>query len=550
MKNLKTLVLMQLKDKVDFSYLKSTKGTIFKIVLSLLKFGIITGLIYAGFYVLSLLKLVSLLPGIPQNFFASVFTIMFILSVIFCTFGLMKNLYYTKDNQLLLTLPANRTVVFTSKLIVYYLYELIRNTTFMLPLFVAYAIINSFPIYFYLWLIIAFLIVTALPVVIGSLLSIPTMYVMNFIKQYKWLEYSILVLFITGTVFAILAFINAIPENLDIVGSWGTTFWQIQSFIAMFNKIFLPIGWVVTAIFGTRYGVSNQLFLGKQWLCMLGAVLVIIAIAAITYFIVRPLFFHMASTPFEYKKKHIKHQHKNKKLGGVFSAIKKELMLNYRTPEKFYGLLVVVVGMPIAILLLNKLYAAMDTRLTGTNMTIAFNILMILLISLSSSVGMAKTYSEEGASSYLLKTTPKSYLQLLTSKLLVNMFLVSISILVTTWIFTSYIGYTFTQKLAIFFMLEFIYLAHLLWSAEMDIMNPQTAHYQTTGTHTNNPNEIRSTIYAFILSAVFALLTFFLISERLKVAFIKMVFVASALLALRIYLYVNKIKVYFKESAL
>ena len=133
---------MQIKDKIDLSYLKSKKSTIFKIVLSVIKFAVITAAFWLGFFVLGMLHLVSLQPGIPTNFFSALFTIMFILSIIVCTFGLMKNLYYTKDNPLLLTLPANRTTVFTSKLLVYYIYELVRNINYMLPLLLAYCIIT------------------------------------------------------------------------------------------------------------------------------------------------------------------------------------------------------------------------------------------------------------------------------------------------------------------------------------------------------------------------------------------------------------------------
>lgn len=548
MKGLKTLVFMQLKDKIDLSYLKSKKATIFKIVLSILKFGIVTALIWLGFKILSMLKLVSLLPGIPTNFFTALFTIMFMLSIIVCTFGLMKNLYYTKDNALLLTFPVNRTVVFTSKLLVYYLYELIRNTTYMLPLLLAYEIINSVPIYFYLWLVVAYFIVTAVPVAIGALLSIPLMYITNFVKQQKWLEYTLVVVFVGAIVWGLIAIIRAIPENLDIIGSWGTTFWQIQEFLTSFNKIFLPIGWIVTMAVGGRYGVVNTLFSLKQFLCTIGIVASVAGIVALTYLIVRPLFFHMASSPFEYRKKNIKKTKTNSRLVGFVSSIKKELLLNYRTPEKFYGLLAIIFGLPIAIALLNKIYSAMDTRLTGTNMTIAFNILMILLIALASNAGMSRAYSEEGASSYLTKTTPKPYLQVLFSKICVNAVLVSISLLVATIIFTTAVGYSVMKTILIYLMIEAVYLAHLLWSAEMDIMNPQTMAYQTTGTHSNNPNEIKSTITSFILSALFAFLVYFFIVKSPNSIWIKLALVALAFFALRLYLYINKIKVYFKEK--
>lgn len=548
MKGLKTLVFMQLKDKIDLSYLKSKKATIFKVVLSILKFGIVTALIWLGFKILGMLKLVSLLPGIPSNFFTALFTIMFALSIIVCTFGLMKNLYYTKDNTLLLTFPVNRTIVFTSKLLVYYLYELIRNTTYILPLLLAYGIINTMPFYFYLWLVVAYFIITAVPVAIGALLSIPLMYITNFVKQQKWLEYTLVAVFVGAAVWGLVAIIKAIPSDIDIIGSWGTTFWQIQEFLTNFNNIFLPFVWVATLAVGTRYGVVNSLFSLKQILCTIGTIATVAGIIGITYLIVRPLFFHMASSPFEYRKKSVKKTKSNSRLASFMSSIKKEVLLNYRTPEKFYGLLAIVFGLPIAIALLNKIYSAMDTRLTGTNMTIAFNVLMILLIALSSNAGMSKAYSEEGASSYLAKTTPKPYLQVLFSKICINAVLVSISLLVATIMFTTAVGYSAIKTILIYLMIEFVYLSHLLWSAEMDIMNPQTMAYQTTGTHSNNPNEIKSTITSFILSALFAFLVYFFIVRSPNSIWIKLMLVALAFFALRLYLYINKIKVYFKEK--
>lgn len=548
MNGLKTLVFMQIKDKIDLSYLKSKKSTIFKIVLSVIKFAVITAAFWLGFFVLGMLHLVSLQPGIPTNFFSALFTIMFILSIIVCTFGLMKNLYYTKDNPLLLTLPANRTTVFTSKLLVYYIYELVRNINYMLPLLLAYCIINGLPIYFYLWLIVGYFVVTAVPVVIGALLSIPMMYITNFVKQHKWLEYILVAGTVTGVILGLLAIINAIPEDLDIIGSWGTTFWKIQDFLTKFNKILVPFYWLVVALVGVRYGTANQIFTGKQFLCMGGTLLAVAAVIGITYLLVRPLFFHMASSPFEFKKKNIKKSKRNWTLNGFISAIKKEVLLNYRTPEKFYGLLAVVAGLPISILLLNRIYAAMDTKLAGTNMTIVFNILMILLIALASNASVSRAYSEEGASSYLIKTSPKSYLQSLFAKICINAVTMTISILITTIIFCDFMQFTFIKTLLIFIMIESLYIAHLVWSAEMDFMNPQTQQYQTTGTHSNNPNEVKSTVFSFVLSVMFALLTFFFISKSPNSVWIKLMLMAVAFCALRIYLYIIKIKVYFKEK--
>lgn len=548
MKNFKALVLMQLKDKIDTSFLKSTKATIFKVVLTLVKFIVVTAIIYFAFSLLSFLRLISLLPGIPQNFFSLVFTIMFVLSIIFCTVGLMKNLYLTNDNALLLTFPVNRTTVFTSKLIVYYIYELARNITYILPIFIAYGIINGLVWYYYIWILFAYIILTAIPVVIGGLLSIPLMYVVNFVRKYKPLEISILTVFIVLVVTCLILLISAIPANINLVGTWGTTYWEIQEFIESFNAIFVPIGWLAIMMAGQRYGVTNEMFTATQWYALLGSLGLIIIVLGLMYLLVRPLYFKMASSPFEYKKTRITKVPKISKHNSFVSMIRKELTINTRSSEKSYGLLFVLIGMPISIYLLNQIYSAMDTRLSGANMAIAFNIMLILLMALSSSVSYAHIYSEEGASSYLQKTNPKPYIQGLFAKLIIPMIITTVAILASVAIFAGFVKYNFWQGILVFLLIELMYVGHLLWSAELDIMNPQTQQYKTTGAHVNNPNDIRSTLYALLLSALIAFLTYFFISESTQTVWYKVLVVAVIFFALRVWLYINKIKVYYKEK--
>lgn len=547
MKGLKTLCLMQLKEKIDFSFLKSRKQTIFKVVLTLLKFALITAVIYFGLYIIGYLRLVSLLPGIPENFFAVIFTFIIMLSIIVCTFGLVKTLYFSRDNFVLLTMPVKRTQVFLSKIIVFGIYEYLRNLYFVLPLLLSLGIINKMPFYFYLWLPIAILIITCTCVSIGALLSIPMLFIENFIKSYKIIEYTVVALMIAGISIILILLINAIPENFDLIGTWGTTFWEVQKFLTKFNQIFMPFYILTIAITGTRYGISNHFF-GKEQFIDLGIVVLAVAIIfALTFLIVRPLYFHMASTPFEFRKKTINKTFRNKQISALKSNIKKDIMITYRTPEKFYLLITILIGLPLAIFLLNKIYLAMDTRLTGTNMSIAFNILMILLIVLSTSTNLAHIISEEGGASYLIKTHPKSYIKSILSKLILNFVCVSVSLLITVVIFTSFLKIGIIKTGIVYLTLLCIYTGHMLYSVELDVMNPQTERYQTEDINLNNPNDIKSVVVAFILSTLIAFVTYFFISENMYTVWYKVFAISIIYIAYRIYLFVNKINVYYKE---
>ncbi len=547
MGGLKTLCKMQLKDRINLSFLKSTKQTIFKVVLSLLKFALITAVIYLGFYILSYLRLVSLLPGVPENLFEVIFTCLMLLSIIVCSFGLVKTLYFAKDNFMLLTMPVDRTKVFFSKLIVFYIYEFIRNLNYFLPLLVAYGMINKMPFYYYFWLVLAMFIITLIPVCIGALLSIPLMYIQNFVKSYKFLEYTFVVVLIAGVSIGLILVINAIPSNFDLIGTWGTTFWNIQNFLNKFNEIFKPFTWMSIAIVGKRYGISNNLFRLEQWIAILIILGGIAIVFGLTYLLVRPMYFHMASTPFEYKKEKITKTIPNKKRNAFWSGVIKDFKLNFRTPSKFYSLVAVIIGLPTSIFLLNKIYSAMDTRLTGTNMSIAFNILLILLIALSSNTTLAHIYSEEGNARYQLKTNPKPQMNSLVSKLVINSVFMTFSILVTVIIFASFLKISVVNTILIFVFIESLYLGHMLHSVELDIMNPQTQRYQTEGDNLSNPNDLKSVIFAFLISIIFALITYFLISENMNIVWTKVMLLAVAYMLIRTWLFVNKIKVYYKE---
>lgn len=547
MGGLKTLCKMQLKDRINLSFLKSVKQTIFKVVLSLLKFALITVVIYFGFYILSYLRLVSLLPGVPENLFEVIFTCLMLLSIVVCSFGLVKTLYFAKDNFMLLTMPVDRTKVFLSKLIVFYIYEFIRNLNYFLPLLVAYGLINKMPFYYFFWLVLAMFIITLIPVCIGALISIPLMYIQNFVKSYKFLEYTLVVVLIAGVSVGLILVINSIPANFDLIGTWGTTFWNIQNFLNTFNKIFMPFTWMSIAIVGKRYGISNNLFRLEQWISILIILGGIAIIFGLTYLLVRPMYFHMASTPFEYKKDKVTKTIPNKKQNAFWSGVVKDFKLNFRTPSKFYSLVAVIIGLPTSIFLLNKIYSAMDTRLTGTNMSIAFNILLILLIALSSNTMLAHVYSEEGNARYQLKTNPKPQMNSLVSKLVINVIGMTLSILITVIIFASFLKINVLNTILIFVFIESLYLGHMLHSVELDIMNPQTQRYQTEGDNLSNPNDIKSVIFAFLISIIFAFITYFLISENMNIVWTKVMLVAVVYMLIRTWLFVNKVKVYYKE---
>lgn len=552
--SLKTLVAMQLKEKMDFSYLKSKRQTIFKVVWFVLGFAAITALIALVLYFVKLLKLFSLVADIPTSVISIVFFVMLLLSIVTDTVGLMRALYFSRDNTVLLTLPAPPALVFFSKLAVYYLYEIKKNFLFTIPLFLAYGIVKGMPIYYYLWLFFLFGFVSALPVLIAGLFSIPAMFVSVFVNRFKWLQYTLYGVLALGLIVLLWYAIGLIPKNINFIETWGTTFWEIQDFLKGYTKTFAIPYAFTELIVGRTVGLSTVIFHSQTFLYLLALIGVLALLLALCFLLSRPLFYRMASTPFEFKKQTV--EPKENRVHTPFrSALVKELIGGMRSNSlvRLFGTVAVI--MPIAIQLLNKLYSAMNTRFIGTQMTVSFNVLIMLLIVLSTNIDIASIYSRDGSSAYLNKIQPAGYAKLLVAKLVLPMVVTFVGVFYTTFIFARFT--TIGQVRPTLSMLEvvclcltvyFVYVAHLFYSAELDIMRPQYDQYATFSEQANNPNENMAGISAILISVIVFAIALFLSSLGTKGVWLRLSLVTLVIAVAKCMTYLMKIRVFYKEK--
>ena len=550
-----TLVKMQLKEKMDLGYLRSRKKLIFKATWLFIEFAAITAIIAVIFHFVKLLSLFSLTHDVPVSVISLAFGIMLALSLITDTIGLMKSLYFSKDNTVLLTFPATPSLVFFSKLATYYVYEFRKSFMFTIPMFIAYGLVvrgyglgDPKGLLFYPWLILMFILISSIPVLLAALLSIPAMFVYLFLNRVKILQYLLYTAIGGSAILLVWWLIGLIPEDINFIESWGNTYWEIQAFLDGYVSAFAPIYSFTELIVGRTVGLSSVVFhagtLPSLFLLVgIGCVLLLLC-----FLCSKPLFYRMASTPFEFKKKDKIKARKNRKTFPFLSAVKKEYVIGLRSNAfiKLGGVLIVI--MPMAIYLLNKIYSAMDTRFIGTQMTVCFNIIIILLIMLMTNIDIASVYSRDGSSSYLNKVQPTPYATLLISKLIFPMIIALVGLLFTVNVFAIEAGFSKTDATLIGIMIYGVYVAHLFSCAESDIMNPQYEQYATFNEQTNNPNETGAGISAILLSAVVFAITFFLSSRNDAGVWLKLAIVAVVFAIFKVFTYLSKIKAFYKEK--
>ena len=550
-----TLVKMQLKEKMDLGYLRSKRQLVFKTTWLFIEFAAITAIIAVIFHFIKLLGLFSLVHDIPVSVISLAFGVMLLLSLITDTIGLVKSLYFSKDNTVLLTFPATPSLVFLSKLVTYYVYEFRKNFMFTIPMFIAYGLIvrgyglsDPKGLLYYPWLVLMFVLISSIPVLLAALFSIPAMFIYIFLNRVKVLQYLLYSALGGGAILLVWWLIGLLPENINFIETWGDTYWQIQAFLDGYVKTFAPIYEFTELIVGRTVGLSSVIFHSGTVRTLLMTVALGIGLLLMCLLCSKPLFCRMASTPFEFKKKDSIKWRKNYKLPTAVSAIKKEFVIGVRSNAfiKLGGILVVI--MPMAIYLLNKLYSAMDTRFIGTQMTICFNIVIILLIMLMTNIDIASVYSRDGSSSYLNKVQPTPYATLLFSKLIFPMIIALVGLVFTVNVFAIEAGLAQSDAILMGVMIYGVYIAHLFSSAESDIMNPQYEQYATFNEQANNPNETGSGVSAILFSAIVFAIAFFLSSRNDTGIWLKLAIVAICLAVFKVFTYLSKIKAFYKEK--
>ena len=545
---LSTLVKMQLKEKMDMSFLRSTRALIFKTVWLLIEFAAITAVITVVFNYVKLLGLFSLVRDIPVSVISIIFAVMLLLSLVTDTVGLMKSLYFSKDNTVLLTFPATPSLIFLSKLVTYYVYELRKSFMFMVPMFIAYGIIKGYNPYYYPWLILVFALISTLPVLLAALLSIPSMFLYVFLNRNKTLQYALYTLAVGGGILAVWLLLGLIPEDINFIESWGETYWQIQGFLQDYTETFSLIYKLTELVVGKTMGLTNVIFHSDTVVSLLVLLAVDIGTAVLCFLFSKPLFCRMAATPFEFKKNNAAAARDNVQRSPFLSAIRKEMISGLRSNSliKLAGILVVI--MPMSIYLLNKIYSSMNLDYTGEQMTVCFNVMVMLLILTLTNIDLASVYSRDGASSYLNKVQPAPYALLLFAKLFFPILISFVGTMVTANIFAGFTSLSSFDSTMVGVTVYAVHLVHLFSAAESDIMNPQYEQYATFSEQSNNPNESFSAVFAVIVSAIVFIVALLLSSKTNDGVWLKLALVTTALAALKVITYLSKIKAFYKEK--
>lgn len=535
---LKILTLLQLSEKIKFKQgatISQKLGLVGKFLMAMaISYGVLTLLFFVIFKLIFMQATSNLL----------IFIVFFIqvISIVTSTISLSDSLYISKDNALLLTYPVKHIYVYISKLLVSYILELLKSLLFTLPLFMAYATINSslFSVYYVFGSIIYSFVLPLFPVFIGAILSIPLVYFNKFIKKYNSLKILLTTLLFVGLLFLTTFIVGLLPENIRIVALFNSFLETFNEKLTIINRFSTYSGFIGNAMYGNNTFL-NTLF---AFLCLIGIGAVSISLSLL-------VFFSLASSASENS---IQKKHKAKNVAHkstFFTFTKKELTLSLRNIGDFTSNYFFLFIMPFVLIIVSSIYVRIDRNALGVSMTYGFIGLIALIMLAASNTASATAISSEGNEFVLLKTAPGKTSNIVWSKILIN-FIISFIFLTLTFIILTITLKGFVNPSLLWLVFAFILIIDIgliLWSIQLDIMNPKLKEYANSQNRSEIKNFASSITIGCVVGVIFSalLIVIYLFNFEVWLLALILVGVASLFTSIRLYFLINYMNAYFSE---
>ena len=551
LRKLWVLVKLQLSEKLKWKATDTTghkAGVIAKAFGGMaVAYGIFAAIFYLVFNILSFQPTIDL-------FIFFIFLLQ-VISIVTCVMQSSNVLYTSKDNSLLLTYPVKHYVVFASKLLVMYILELIKSLILTLPLFMAYATMvhGIIGANYVICAIVYSVFLPLMPVLLGAIISIPLVFLTKVFKKAGWVKG-----FFTLALFALLIYLTIIivrfiqaNSPIRITALFNKFNRDITAFMHSVNKFALYANLVGNGMVNESYAnaaINN--------LAMAG---VIVGTLVISVLISLPCFYRLASSASENAATK-KHKGVNVAHSSTFiTFLRKELTLSIRNIGNFASDYVFLFAMPFVLTILSVIFINIDRNDMGLSMTYGFIGLLALVMLCASNTASATAISSEGSEFVLLKTAPGKTSNIIWSKLLVNFIISFVATLITFIILNILLipdiqaGRLDPTKLWLVFVYIIIIEAGLLlWSIQLDIVNPKLREFANSQNKSEIKNSGSSILIGLLFSVIFSalLIALFITTLPLVVISIILFLVAFIFLGLRFYFLIQYRNAFFEDIQL
>lgn len=470
-----------------------------KIITAIIKYVLIFGVILLVLWFILSRIIGYLAIPVNQELFAIVLLAILVISLISSVSHIIKTMYISKDNEILLSLPISFNELFLSKLIFLYINELVFNILYIGPILCAFGIIAKgglTPMNFASFLLF-FPIIPVATLGIGALISIPVMFLVRFLKDHN--KVSI----IGGLICVAGLFVLYMLVITNISGAFNIADEHIKTAFEVIEKI-KTIGSNIPVFYWTSFGFFKQGgSIGRLFVFLAGS----FGFLLITLPFIKKFFQKIAVFNNETKK-----VTRPKARKYVRRSPMKELFLNefrtcLRSPSLIVQYFLFTILLPIIVVAYDKLLFSISVNQTGEALLFASHVLVLMMLTCLSSAISSVAISRQGGLVYISKMIPISYEKQAFIKISFNVAITWVAIIIGT--ITSIIFSTANVGLLIISGVAAMILSvgHVCQSYDIDLRRPAIDWYDVDEISSLSKNTTESILYGFLLAIIFTALT-------------------------------------------
>lgn len=426
-----TLFKLDLKSRHGSTKAISTKDHLkrfFNIVLSVVLYVVLI----AVFYYLTEMFVVKSQLGF--EFLVIVTFVALILLTIVGTGNVVKNLYFSGDNELLLRFPVSGKDVLIAKSIYCFVSNLIICFLLLFPFYIIFGALSGMNVGYYFLSIIVMFLISLVPFFVANLIAIPVMQLVNHVKDKFLLILIVLILLLCG---GFILYMQLLKEVVQYIENNNISLFspEMTQNIKTFANNCYPFRFYADVLaYSQIEGGEGQVFLNLLYIVLIEA-----AIAVCAYFTTIKCYYKTILYSIETGKTALTTKSKIV-LRSQFSALfRREFFLIFRSFNYSFQYLAMAVAAPVMVYYCNDLAVSYGQSTVGSAIVPGLTLMVITLFTTIIVSFASTTVSREGMCFYHTKIIPVSY----KNQVLVKLFLYGIVALISTAVSCLVVGLVF-----------------------------------------------------------------------------------------------------------
>ena len=351
-----------------------------------------------------------------------IYTIAVIALSILCVEKMRSTLTKQEDQVVYLRLPIEPGTIFLSKLATLLLWNSACSLLLILPINIIFFVVLDPPGIFWIYTIFVCLFLPIVPFFIATVLLVPYIYFINFIKD----KYVIIFILLSGIVMgAFMLYAEILSTVQSLIETGSIKFLFNAEFVNFLRDL---TNWTYPA------NAFASIALGQNIRSSLKIILIISVIGATVIYIVPMLLYSLTLYKNESQRKSGKKKRAYRRKSVFSSLIGKEFISVFREPKHLFSYFAIAAAMPIMVYTCYTLFETLIYNALGLSLSFPLALIVMLIFGVLTNTFCATNVTRDGLAALKSKVFPIKASRLLLSKVIFCSIVSSLAVLASAGI--------------------------------------------------------------------------------------------------------------------